>query len=129
MHLSLIRLLLYALTVELFYLVGFPDWEANSYHAVMVSVLAGGAAGLWAAHRALIRGTLIGVVLFEFSFFLGSVLYVGWSMPQSSGKPPILLVIEGRRLNRGDAGKGLDRLGINPDSKPARWFLGLYPKR
>lgn len=129
MNLNLPRLLIYALTVQLFYMVSFPDWEATPYHWVMVSILTGSAVALWAGHRALIRGTLTGVVLFEFSFFLGSVLYVGWSMPQESGKPPIMLVIEGRRLSRGDAKKGLGRLGINPDSAPGRLMLGLYPKR
>lgn len=125
----LIRLFAYGCGIYLFYLLAFPGWKGSSYHLTTLALIFAAAFALHAALGLLRIGSLIGTFLFEFSFALGLLLYMGWTMPQNSGKPPLQQWIEGRTPTQAHARNGIARIGLDPDSKPARFLIRLFPRR
>ena len=126
---ALIRPALLAGLVYLAYAVLFPDYTGTAYHVVVLSVIAGGAVGLWILKKVLglVEGTAL--IALEAVFVLAAALFVGYTMPQKSGKAPLEQWAEGARPNRDSARRGLERLGVNPNGPAAAAFVSLFPKR
>lgn len=126
---TLIRLLATSWAVYFFYLLAFPDWKGTSYHFTTAALIIAAAVALFTVLNAFRITSLIGTVIFEICFAVILILYIGWTMPQNSGRPPIQLWIEGHHPNRALAREGISRLRLNPDSKPAQLVIGLFPRR
>ncbi|MDE2141061.1 MAG: hypothetical protein KGJ84_01445 [Elusimicrobia bacterium] len=86
---ALIRPALLASLIYLAYAVAYPDYTGTAYHVVTLSVIAGGAVGLWILKKVvgLVEGAAI--VALELAFLAGIALFVGFTMPQKGGKAPL----------------------------------------
>lgn len=126
---ALIRPALLAALIYLAYAVAYPDYTGAAYHVVTLSVIAGGAVGLWFVKKAagLVEGTAM--LVLELAFLAGVALFVGFTMPQRTGKAPLEQWAAGARPTRDSVRRGLGRLGANPDGPAAAAFAGLFPKR
>lgn len=125
---ALIRPALLAALIYLAYTVAFPDYVGTTYHVIVPALIAGGVVALFLLRKVL--GLVEGAahVLIELAFLAGVAGFVGYTMPQKSGKAPLEQWAEGARPTRDAARKGLSRLGVNPDG-PASVLVGLFPKR
>lgn len=121
---SLLGLLVYGAMV-----VCFPDWTGQAYHAMVLSVIAAGAVAIWLLHKILDLGSGASKIGLEVAFLIAITLFLGYTMPQKSSKPPFQLWAEGVRPTRGSARRGFDRLGINPNGTVASKIVDLFPKR
>lgn len=126
---ALIRSLLLGLLVYGTIAVCYPDWTGQAYHVMALSVIAGGAVGVWALDLILDLGTGAAKIAVELAFLSAIALFLGYTMPQKSGKPPFQLLAEGIRPTRATARKGFDRLGVNPNGAVASKVVALFPKR
>lgn len=126
---ALIRALLFGFLTYGALVVSYPDWKGEIYHIVMISAIAGGAVAVWFLDKILDLGSGVAKVLLELSFPIGILLFVGYTMPQKSGKPPIQQWAEGVRPTRDTARRGFDRIGVNPNGPVASRVIGLFPKR
>lgn len=124
---ALIRSLFLALCVYGLFALAFPDWTGEAYHAMTLSVIAGGAVGLWALNKVLDLGSGAAKIGLESAFLVAIALFLGYTMPQKSGKAPFEQWAEGARPNRAGARRGMDRLGVNPNGPVARQILNLFP--
>ncbi len=109
--------------------VCYPDWTGQAYHVMVISVIAGGAFGVWALHKVLDLGSGAAKIGLEAAFLLAIALFLGYTMPQKSGKPPFQQWAEGVRPTRDTARQGFDRLGVNPNGAAAAKIVDLFPKR
>lgn len=125
---ALIRPALLAALVYLAYAVLFPDYTGTAYHVAVLSVIAGGAVALWLLKKVvgLVEGTAM--IASEAVFVLSVALFVGWTMPQKSGKPPLEQWTSGARPTRDSVRRGLTRIGVNADGPAAAKFAALFPK-
>ncbi|MFI5362464.1 MAG: hypothetical protein ACHQ49_10880 [Elusimicrobiota bacterium] len=126
---ALIRPVLLAALIYLAYAVAFPDYTGTAYHIAVLSVVAGGAVGLWLLKKVLDLGEGTAKFLLEIVFLGGVAAFVGYTMPQKSGKPPLTQWAEGARPTRDSARRGLERLGADPNGLAASRLLALFPKR
>jgi heme A synthase len=126
---ALIRSLILGLGVYALIAVGYPEWTGAAYHAMVLSAIAGGAVGIWALDKVLDFGTGAAKIGIEIAFLIAIALFVGYTMPQKSGKPPLQQLAEGVRPTRDSARRGLERLGVDPDGKAAGLVVKLFPKR
>lgn len=126
---ALIRTLALGLLVYGAMAVCYPEWTGQAYHVMAVSVIAGGAVGVWALHKVLDLGTGFAKIGVELGFLVAVALFLGYTMPQKSGKAPFQQWAEGARPTRDGARKGLDRLGLDPNGAAASRLLDLFPKR
>jgi hypothetical protein len=126
---ALIRPALLAGLIYLAYAVLFPDYTGSVYHVAVLSLIAGGTVALWFLKKiiGLVEGTAL--IAAEAVFLLAVALFVGYTMPQKSGKPPLEQWAEGARPNRDSARRGLEQLGFNPNGPAAAKFISLFPKR
>lgn len=120
---------LLAALIYLGYAVAFPDYTGTSYHVVVLSMIAGGAVGLWFLKKILDFGEGTAKLILELAFLGGVAAFVGYTMPQKSGKPPLTQWAEGARPNRDSARRGLERLGADPNGSLASRVVALFPKR
>ena len=125
---ALIRTFSLGLLVYVAIVVCYPDWTGQAYHAMALSMIAGGAVGVWALHKVLDLGSGAAKIAIEAAFLAAIALFLGYTMPQKSGKPPFQQWAEGARPTRGAARQGFDRLGINPNGAVASKIVDLFPK-
>ncbi len=126
---ALIRCLVLGLLVYGAIAVAFPDWTGQAYHVMVLSAIAGGAVGVWAIHKILDLGEGAAKIGVEIAFLVGIALFVGYTMPQKSGKAPFEQWSAGVRPTRSSARQGFDHLGINPNGPVASRLIDLFPKR
>ncbi len=126
---AMIRSLLLGLLVYAAIAVCFPNWTGEAYHVMLLSAVAAGAVGVWFFEKILDLGSVAGKVGIELTFLVVIALFLGYTMPQKSGKPPIQQFAEGARPNQGTARQGFERLGVDPNGKVAAKVIGLFPKR
>lgn len=109
------RPLLLGLGAYAFVAVSYPDYTGQVYHVITLSVIVGGAVGLWFLGKILDLPAGAAKLGLELAF---TVVVLGWTvytMPQLSGKTPIEQWASGVKPNRAAAAKGLKRLGLDPD--------------
>ena len=126
---ALIRPALLAALIYLAYVVAFPEYTGDIYHVVVLSVIAGGAVGLWFLKKLLDLGEGTAKIVLEVVFLAGVAGFVGYTMPQKSGKAPLTQWAEGARPTQDSARRGLERLGANPNGAVASKIVALFPKR
>jgi hypothetical protein len=125
---ALIRPALLAALIYLGYAIAFPDYTGAAYHVVVLSVIAGGAVGLWLLKKILDLGEGAAKVFLELAFLGAVAAFVGYTMPQKSGKPPLTQWAEGARPTRDSARRGIERLGGDPKSPVAAKLVSLFPR-
>ncbi|MBI3563905.1 MAG: hypothetical protein HY079_01760 [Elusimicrobia bacterium] len=126
---ALIRPAFLAALIYLGYAVAFPDYVGTSYHAAVLIGIAGGSVGLWFLKKLLDFGEGTAKILVEIVFLVAVALFVGYTMPQKSGKAPLEQWSEGVRPTREHAARGFKRLGVDPDGPVASRVVALFPKR
>lgn len=126
---ALIRSLALGLLVYAAIAVCYPEWTGQAYHVIVLAVIAGGSVGLWALSLVLDLGSGAAKVGLEAAFLAAIALFVGYTMPQKSGKPPFQQWAEGARPTQASARQGFDRLGVNPNGPLASRVVKLFPKR
>lgn len=126
---ALIRTFVLGLLVYGLIVLCYPDWTGQAYHVMVLSVIAGGSVGVWALHKVLDLGTGTAKIGIELAFLVAIALFLGYTMPQKSGKPPFQQWAEGVRPTRDTARQGFDRLGANPNGAIAAFIVNLFPKR
>ena len=126
---ALIRPALLAALIYLGYAVLFPDYTGGAYHVITISVIAGGAVGLFLLKKVLglVEGTAL--IALEAGFLVAVALFVGYTMPQKNGKAPLEQWAAGAHPNQDAARRGLERLGINANGPAAAKLIALFPKR
>lgn len=126
---ALIRPALLAALIYLGYAVAYPDYTGTAYHVVVLSAIAGAAVGLWLLKKLLDLGEGAAKFVLELAFLGAVAAFVGYTMPQKSGKPPLTQWAEGARPTRASARRGFARLGIDPGGAAASRLVALFPKR
>ena len=126
---ALIRSLAMAMLVYGAIAVSYPDWKGQIYHIVILSAIAGGSVAVWFLNKVLDLGSFGAKAVLELGFVLVVALFVGYTMPQKSGKPPFTQYAEGVRPTRDTARRGFDRLDVNPNGPVASKIISLFPKR
>ena len=126
---ALIRPALLAALIYLGYAVAFPDYTGTTYHVIVLSVIAGGAVGLWLLKKVLDLGEGAAKIVLELAFLGAVAAFVGYTMPQKSGKAPLTQWAEGARPTRDAARRGIERLGADPNGTAASKFVALFPAR
>jgi hypothetical protein len=126
---ALIRSLILGMGVYALIAIGYPEWTGAAYHAMVLSLIAGGAVGIWAIDKVLDFGSGAAKIAIELAFLVAIALFVGYTMPQKSGKPPLQQFAEGARPTRDTARRGLERLGVSPNGAVASVVVRLFPKR
>lgn len=124
---ALIRSFVLALCVYGLVLLAYPDWTGEAYHVMTLSVIAGGAVAVWALDKVLDLGTGAAKIGLELGFLIAVALFLGYTMPQKSGKSPFEQFAEGARPTRAGARRGMDRMGVNPNGPIAKHLLFLFP--
>lgn len=124
---TLIRLLLIPAGIYGFYVMSFPDTSGTVYHVASLSIIAGGAVGLFMFMKLVDVGSMAVKVLVELVFAFAVAMYFGYTMPQLSGKAPLEQWAEGVRPTQSTARRGLEKLKLDPDGvlKPV---VKLFPK-
>ncbi len=126
---ALIRTAVLAALIYLAFLVAFPDWGGGKlYHASVPFFLAGGVVGLSFLKKLLDVGEGAMKLALEAVFLVGVALFLGYTLPQKSGKAPLTQWAEGERPSRASARRGLLRLNGDPDGKFGSLLLSLFPK-
>ncbi|MDX6771109.1 MAG: hypothetical protein SF051_16385 [Elusimicrobiota bacterium] len=124
----IIRLMAAGGLVYAAFAVAYPDWVGSVYPAMTLSLVAGGAVGAWFLRRILDLGDGRAALGLELGVVLAVFLWVGFTMPQKSGKAPFTQWAEGARPRRDDARRGLARLGVDPGGAAAGLVLALFPR-
>jgi hypothetical protein len=127
--LALIRPAALAALIYAAYAVAFPDYVGTSYHVVVLSVIAGGTVGLFLLKKILDLGEGAAKILLELAFLGAVAAFVGYTMPQKSGRAPLQQWAAGVRPTRDTARRGLSRLGADPDGFFGARVTALFPKR
>ena len=126
---ALIRPALLAALIYFAYAIAFPDYTGTVYHVVVVSVIAGGVVGLWLLKKILDLSEGAAKFFLELAFLGAVAAFVGYTMPQKSGKSPLTQWAEGERPTRDAARRGIERLGADPNGPAASKIVALFPKR
>lgn len=126
---ALIRSLIMGLLIYGAIAVCYPDWTGQIYHIMVLSAIAGGAVGVWFLHKILDLGSGAAKIGLELAFLTAIALFLGYTMPQKSGKPPFQQLAEGVKPTRDTARRGFDRLGVDPNGAIASKVAALFPKR
>jgi hypothetical protein len=86
---ALIRPILLGTLIFAGYAAAFPDAVGKSYSAVAFSGIVGGAVALWILKKMLDLGEGAAKLLLEVLFLAGIAVFIGFTMPQKSGKAPM----------------------------------------
>jgi len=125
---GLIRILLLTAAAYALTLIAFPEWGGHQvYHVASLSIIAGGAVGLWLMLKAMDLSFGLMKLGIELCFAGAVVLYLAYTMPQKSGFTPMEQWAQGHRPTQAEARQGLMRLGVDADSKPGSLVVGLFP--
>lgn len=108
--------------------VAYPDWVGTVWPAMTLAFIAGGAVGVFALHKMLDLTEGAAKWGIEAVFVVALVLWVGYTMPQQSGKSPLSQWAEGARPKQADAKRGFKRLGVDPDGAIAAKVVELFPR-
>jgi hypothetical protein len=125
---ALIRTALLAGLIYAAYLVAFPEWGGTLYHESVPFVIAGGVVGLAFLQKMLDLGEGALKIALEVAFLAVVAIFLGYTMPQKSGKPPLAQWADGERPNRDAARRGLERLHADPDGFVGSKVVALFPK-
>lgn len=126
---ALIRTAVLCALIYCAYLVAFPDWgDGRVYHGIVPFVLAGGVVGLAFLQKILDIGEGALKLALEAAFIAVVVVFLGYTMPQKSGKAPLSQWAEGRRPDRDAARRGLERLHADPNGPVGARIVALFPK-
>lgn len=125
---SLLRTLILAAAVYLYYVMAFPDWTGQAYHVASLSIIAGAAVALYFFLKIIEISSFFIKLAAELAFALAVALYLGYTMPQASGHPPIEQWLNGHRPTQSGARQGLSKLGVDPHNAAAEYVVGLFPK-
>lgn len=125
---ALLRMLVMGGLIYGGFTVAYPDWEGTVYPAMTISLIAGGAVGVWFLHKILDLGEGTAKILLEVGFLVVITLWVGYTMPQKSGKAPLTQWAEGVRPKRADARRGFERIGVDPGGAVAGKLVDLFPR-
>jgi hypothetical protein len=126
---ALIRTAVLCALIYLAYLVAFPDWGGGRlYHSFVPFALAGGVVGLAFLQKILDVGEGAMKLGLEAAFLAVVAVFLGYTMPQSSGKAPLTQWAEGARPNRDAARRGLERLHADPNGAVGSHIVALFPK-
>ena len=125
---ALIRTALLGGLIYLVFALAYPDYTGSVYHVMVLSVIAGGAVGMWFLHKLLDLGEGAAKLGVEAVFLCAVAAFIGFTMPQKSGKPPFEQWSEGVRPNRDNARRGLDRLGVDSGGAVGSRIVKLFPK-
>jgi hypothetical protein len=126
---ALIRPFLLGLLVYIAIVLCYPEWTGKAYHVIVLAAIGGGAAGVWALTAILDLGSGAAKIGLEAAFLVTIALFLGYTMPQRSGKPPFQQWAEGVRPTRDTAQRGFNRLRIDPNGPVASVVVKLFPKR
>ncbi len=126
---ALIRPAVLAALVYLIYCVAFPDGTGTVYHVIVPACIAGGVVGLWLLRKLLDLSEGALKIALEAGFLIGVALFLGYTLPQKSGKPPLTQWSEGVRPTQDSARRGFKRLGLDPRGSVASKLVGLLPER
>jgi hypothetical protein len=126
---ALIRTGLLAALIYGAYLVAFPDWGRGTlYHAAVPCFIAGGVVALAFLNKILDLGEGALKLALEAAFLLVVALFLGYTLPQKSGRPPLTQWAAGERPNRASARRGLQRLHADPDHGFGAMIVAAFPK-
>ncbi|MHB2025766.1 MAG: hypothetical protein ACYCPQ_03870 [Elusimicrobiota bacterium] len=126
---AILRFLFYGALVYLYYLIAYPGWYDGHYALTCLSVIFCGAAGLFILFKLIDWSSALAKLSLEAIFIAAVALYIGYTLPQKSGRPPIEQWMNGHHPTQTDASEGLQRLGISPKSKPGQLLLGMFVSR
>ncbi len=126
---ALIRSFVCGLLVYGAIVVSYPDWTGAGYHLMTLALIAGGAVSIWVFNKVLDLGGAATKLAVELAFLVALALFLGYTLPQQSGKPPFQQWTEGARPTRAAARKGFIRFGINPKGTAAACVIALFPAR
>lgn len=125
---ALIRPAFLAALVYACYIVAFPDYTGDVYHVMTCAVIAGGSVGLWCFNKVLDLGEGLLKIAAELVFLAAVALFIGYTLPQTSGRAPLAQWSAGARPTREQARRGLKRLGVDPHGTAASGILRLFPR-
>lgn len=125
---ALVRMLLMGGLVYGGFAVSYPDWEGTVWPAMTLSLIAGGAVGVFLLFKVLDVTEGAAKIGLELGFVVVVALWVGYTMPQKSGKAPLTQWAEGVRPTRADAKRGFKRLGVDPDGTIPSKLVDLFPR-
>jgi len=126
---ALIRPALLSALAYLAFRVAFPDGGGGKlYHAFVPALIAGGVVALWFLKKILDLGSTGSKIALDLAFVAVVVAGVGWTMPQTSDKPPLTQLLEGARPRRDAVRRGFRQIGVDPDRSPARALVDLFPR-
>ena len=126
---ALIRPVLLAALIYLGYTIAFPDYVGTAYHVVVLAIILGGGVALWFLKKILDLGEGAAKLILELVFLAAVAGFVGYTMPQKSGKPPLAQWAEGARPTQDSARRGVERLGGDPNRGLGSKLVSLFPKR
>lgn len=122
---ALIRPAVLAALIYFGYSATVPGGGGSSYRAFVLSLIAGGAVGLWVLKKILDLGEGTAKIVLEGLFLAGVAVFVGMTIPHRAGKTPLARWKENARP---EARRALKRLGLDPDAPAAAKLLTLFPK-
>ncbi|MBI5201357.1 MAG: hypothetical protein HY925_07210 [Elusimicrobia bacterium] len=123
-----VRLIGYAASAYFFFRVGFPDeGAAGLYHTLTVPILLGGAVGVAILLKAIDLGSKGLALAIELGFAGAVFLYLGFTLPQAKGNPPLLQLASGEVPNKAKAKQGLKKLGLDPDAAIGSVLVSIFP--
>lgn len=124
---TLLRLLAVPAAIYGLMVMSFPDTSNQVYHVASLSIVAGGAIGLFMFMKVIDVSSAAIKIGLELVFAAAVLLYFGYTMPQLSGKAPLEQWAEGVRPTRSTAKRGLEKLHLDPDGflEPV---VKLFPK-
>lgn len=125
---GLFRMLFFGLGAYLLIVLTFPDWRGSSYHVISIGMIVGGAAAVHVTLNMMKVASLVSILLFELAFVGLAVLYLAYTLPTDSGKPPVQQWAEGHKPTRDTARATIERVGIDPKWGPAKLLIKAFPK-
>lgn len=126
---GLIRTLLLAAGVYLYFVMAFPDFTGQAYHVASLSIIAGGAVALFFFLKMVEISSFMVKLAAEIAFVAAVALYLGYTMPQASGQAPISLWLQGQHHpTQSGARQGLTRIGVDSHGAVGEKLVALFPK-
>lgn len=111
----------------MFFRIGYPHGPAGLYPAVSFPLLLAGAAAVFFIIKMVDLSSLAAQWGIELGFALAVALFVGFTLPQKSGAPPLSQLLRGEHPTQAAVREGVSKLGLAPESAPARFVIGLFP--